>query len=118
MSRKSSQTYRNDELKDVFTILVHRIYPAYNVRAWKCNGNLARVNISAGSKKYKAVPVNFTGTEDGYMFKIFLSADDIKELHLTTTEFYRLICDIRNDRPEDINRYMKQYQNDDDDWCF
>lgn len=106
MSRKSLQTYTSADLKALFTILVHRVYPAYNISAWRYNGSLVRVNIFIGTKKYRAVPVNFTGIEDGFMFEIFLSADNKKELRLTDTEFYRLICDIKNDRPDDINGYM------------
>ncbi|MGN0163349.1 MAG: hypothetical protein ACI4EA_07200 [Candidatus Ornithomonoglobus sp.] len=118
MSRKSLQTYTSADLKALFTILVHRVYPAYNISAWKSDGSFARVNISVGTKKYRAVPVNFTSTGDGFMFEIFLSADNKKELRLTDTEFYRLICDIRNDRPDEINSYMARFANTKDELFY
>ena len=118
MRTKAHRTYTHTDLKAVFIILVHRAYPAYNVSAWKSSGNTATVNITAGNKKYKAVPVNFTLSQDGFMFEIFISADDKRELHLTETEFYRLVCDIRHDRIDEINRYMQQYANDKEDLFY
>ncbi len=118
MRTKAHRTYTDTDLKTVFIILVHRVYPAYNVSAWKNSGNTATVNITAGDKKYKAVPVNFTLSEDGFMFEIFISADDKRELHLTETEFYRLVCDIHHGRIDEINRYMQQYTNDKEDLFY
>ena len=103
----NNKPYDKTDLKAIFSILLHRKYPAYELSSWRCRGESAKVNITAGSKKYRSMPVKLEKTDSGFMFVMFFPTNDKIELRLSDTEFYRFICDIRNNRPESINKYMR-----------